>query len=41
MAKRRRYASEQFGPAVERLMNEIGRHLSGARREDGPLGRAI
>jgi transcriptional regulator with XRE-family HTH domain len=24
MAKRRRYASEQFGPAVERLMNETG-----------------
>jgi transcriptional regulator with XRE-family HTH domain len=24
MAKRRRYASEPFGPAVERLMNETG-----------------
>src|SRR5947208_4253822 len=24
MAKRRRYASEPFGPAVERLMNENG-----------------
>jgi transcriptional regulator with XRE-family HTH domain len=24
MAKRRRYASETFGPAVERLMNESG-----------------
>jgi transcriptional regulator with XRE-family HTH domain len=24
MAKRRRYASEAFGPAVERLMNETG-----------------
>ena len=24
MAKRRRYASEAFGPAVERLMNESG-----------------
>ena len=24
MAKRRRYASESFGPAVERLMNETG-----------------
>ena len=24
MAKRRRYSSEQFGPAVERLMNETG-----------------
>ncbi len=24
MAKRRRYASEQFGSAVERLMNETG-----------------
>jgi len=24
MAKRRRYASEQFGPAVGRLMNETG-----------------
>src|ERR1700760_2288432 len=24
MAKRRRYASEQFGPAVERLMNDTG-----------------
>jgi transcriptional regulator with XRE-family HTH domain len=24
MAKRRRYASEHFGPAVERLMNETG-----------------
>ncbi|HEX3806862.1 MAG TPA: helix-turn-helix transcriptional regulator [Gaiellaceae bacterium] len=24
MAKRRRYASEPFGPAVERLMNELG-----------------
>ena len=24
MAKRRRYASEQFGTAVERLMNETG-----------------
>ncbi len=24
MAKRRRFASEQFGPAVERLMNETG-----------------
>jgi len=24
MAKRRRYASDQFGPAVERLMNETG-----------------
>jgi transcriptional regulator with XRE-family HTH domain len=24
LAKRRRYASESFGPAVERLMNETG-----------------
>jgi transcriptional regulator with XRE-family HTH domain len=24
MAKRRRYATESFGPAVERLMNETG-----------------
>ena len=24
MARRRRYASESFGPAVERLMNETG-----------------
>ena len=24
MAKRRRYASDSFGPAVERLMNETG-----------------
>jgi transcriptional regulator with XRE-family HTH domain len=24
MAKRRRYASEAFGPAIERLMNESG-----------------
>src|SRR5947207_14711996 len=24
VAKRRRYASEQFGPAVERLMNDAG-----------------
>ena len=35
MARRRRYASEPFGPAVERLMNETGVTYRGARREDG------
>ena len=40
MAKRRRYATEPFGPAVERLMNESGVTYRAPRRQDRPLGRA-
>jgi transcriptional regulator with XRE-family HTH domain len=35
MAKRRRYASEQFGPAVERLMNETGVTYRGLAAKTG------
>ena len=35
MAKRRRYASEPFGPAVERLMNESGTTYRGLAARTG------
>src|SRR5215467_1763516 len=35
MAKRRRYASEPFGPAVERLMNETGVTYRGLAAKTG------
>src|SRR3954466_7661975 len=35
MAKRRRYASEPFGPAVERLMNETGTTYRGLAAKTG------